>query len=122
MKWELLFNEKENILFVKTYGIFDLATKIELTKECLAIIEKKNCCQCLIDNSGIKSTRIKFMEIYSIPEDFTALGMPHNLRIAEVFSEKRIKDFDILETVSHNRGYSVSVFAGVESALRWLKE
>jgi hypothetical protein len=122
MKWEFFFNEKENVLSVKTYGIYDLTTKMELMKECLAVIEKKNCRQCLIDNSEIKSTRIEFMEIYSMPEKFTKLGMPRNLRIAEVYSAKHKKDFNFLEVICHNNGYWLSVFSDVESALRWLKQ
>ena len=56
------------------------------------------------------------------PEKFPELNAPRNLRIAEVFSEKHVKDFSILETVSHNRGYWVSVFSDVEKALQWLKK
>ena len=122
MDWEISFDEKENILFVKTHGKIDLATEIKWIKECFVATEKKNCRQCLIDNSEIESTRISFMEIYSMPEKFGELDAPRNLRIAEVFSEKHVKDFSILETVSHNRGYWVSVFSDIETALQWLKK
>jgi len=122
MEWKIVFNAGENILSVKTYGVFDLESKIKLIKEFVAEIEKQNCRQCLIDNSEIQSTRIGFMEIYSMPERFAELNMPRHLRIAQVFSEKHIKDFHFLETVSHNRGYWLSVFPDVESALQWLKK
>ena len=122
MEWKLSFNEKENILSVKTYGIFDLKTKMELMKECLTAIEKQNCRRCLIDNSEIESTRIGTFEIHSIPSLFTDLGVPRDLRIAEVASKKYAKDFDFLETVCHNIGYSVSAFSDIESALKWLKQ
>ena len=121
MEWNLTFDEKENILFVKTFGIFDLATKIELTKECVVALEEQSCRQCVIDNRKIESASIRFMEIYSIPEKFADLGVPHNLRIAEVFSEKHKKDFDFLEVICHNNSYWLSVFSDVESALQWLK-
>ena len=122
MEWELLFNEKENILSVKTHGIFDLTTKMELMKECLEVIRKQNCRRCLIDNSEIASQEIGTLEIYSIPKFYTGLNIPHDLRIAEVVSEKYAEDFYFLETVCRNNGYSVSVFSGVESALQWLKQ
>jgi hypothetical protein len=122
MKWELLLNEKENILSFKTFGEFDLVTKTELMKECLVAIGEKKYCRCLIDNSMIESTSIRFMEIYSIPEKFTELNVPRNLSIAEVFSEKHKKDFGFLETVCHNRGYRLSVFSDMASALQWLRQ
>jgi len=122
MKWELLLNEKENILSVKTFGIFDLASKTELMRECLAVIGKQDCCRCLIDNSKIESTSIRFMEMYSIPEKFSELSVPHNLSIAEVVSEKHIQDFRFLETICRNNGYLLSVFSDVELALQWLRQ
>jgi hypothetical protein len=122
MKWKLLFNAGENILSVKTFGIFDLATKTELMKECVVAIEKQNCRRCLIDNSEIESTSIGTFEIHSIPTLFPDLGVPRDLLIAEVVSEKYAEDFRFLETVCRNKGYSVSAFSDVESALQWLKQ
>jgi hypothetical protein len=122
MKWELLLNEKENILFAKTFGIFDLATKIDLMKECLVKIEKKNYHRHLIDNREIETIKISVLEIYSLPERFTELNVPRNLHIAEVFSEKHKEDFSFLETVCRNNGYWLSVFSDIESALQWLKQ
>jgi hypothetical protein len=122
MEWKLSFNEKENILFVKTYGIFDLTTKIELMKECLVVIRKENCRRCLIDNSEIESMRIGTFEIHSIPKWFAKLGVLRDLRIAEVASKKYAEDFNFLETVCRNVGYLVSVFYDIESASQWLKQ
>jgi hypothetical protein len=122
MEWKMLFNADENILFVKTYGVFDLGSKITLIKEFVLESEKQNCRQCLIDNSELWSTRIKFMEIYSLLEKFTELNVPRHVLIAEVVLEKYKKDFDFLETICHNRGYQVSAFSDIESALQWLKK
>jgi hypothetical protein len=120
MKWELLLNEKENILSIKTYGIFDLITKTELMKECLMDIENKNCRRFLVDNREIETIKIRVLEIYSIPEKFTELNVPRNIRIAEVFSEKYKNDFYFLETVCHNNFYQLSVFSDMVSAVQWL--
>ena len=121
MEWEMSFNAKENILSVKTYGIFDMATHTQLIKEFLEVVRKQNCRRCLIDNGKIESENIGTLDIYSIPALFTELGFPRDLHIAEVISEKYTKDFHFLETVCHNNGYSVSAFFDVESALQWLK-
>ena len=122
MKWEMSFNEKENILFVKIHGTMDTAPHKALIKECLEVIEKQNCRRCLIDNSEIESQNISTFDIYSMPKLYDALGVPRNLRMAEVASKKDERDFHFYETVCRNNGYYlVSVFFDVESALQWLK-
>ena len=122
MKWEMSFDEDEKILFVKTHGILELATCKTLIKECLEVIEKENCRRCLIDNSEIESQNISTFDIYSLPTLYAALGLPRDLRMAEVASKKDERDFHFYETVCRNNGYFlVSVFFDVESALQWLK-
>jgi hypothetical protein len=122
MKWQMSFNEKENILFVKTLGVLDMETTKALIKECLEVIEQQNCRRCLVDNSEIESLNIGTIDIYSIPKLHAELGVPRNLRIAEVTSKNDERDFDFYETVCRNNGYSVSVYFDVESALQWLKQ
>lgn len=122
MDWEISFDEKENILFVKTHGIMNMATNKTMIEECLDMIKKKNCRRCLVDNSEITSQNIGTLDIHSIPKLFTDLGFPRELRIAEVALKKYAEDFGFLETVCHNNGYQVSVFYNVESALQWLKQ
>jgi hypothetical protein len=122
MEWKMLFDADENIFSVKTYGTFDLASKRELIREFKAATEKFKCRSCLIDNTEISSIQIGFMEIYSLPELFKELDVPHRLRIAEIFSERHVQEFFFLETISLNRGYQVSIFSNAESALRWLKQ
>ena len=122
MEWEISFKPENNILSVKTHGIFNMDSNTALIKECLEIVKKKDCRGCLIDNSELEFIRIETLEIYSIPALFSKLGVPHNLHIAEVFSEKHKKDFHFLETVCYNNGYLVSVFSETELALQWLKK
>jgi len=122
MEWEISFKPENNMLSVKTHGIFNMNSNTALIKECLEIVKKKDCRSCLIDNSELEFIKIETLEIYSIPALFSKLGIPRNLHIAEVFSEKHKKDFHFLETVCRNNGYSVSVFSEIESALQWLKK
>ena len=121
MEWEISFKPENNILSVKTHGIFNMDSNTALIKECLEIVKKKDCRGCLIDNSELEFIKIETLEIYSIPALFSKLGIPYNLHIAEVFSEKHAQNFHFLETVCRNNGYSVSVFSELESALQWLK-
>ena len=122
MKWEMSFNEKENILFVKIHGTMETLPHKALIKECLEVIERQNCRRCLIDSSEIASQNIGTFDIYSIPKLYTELGVPRNLHIAEVISKNDERDFHFYETVCRNNGYLVSVFFDVESALQWLKQ
>ena len=122
MDWEISFDEKENILFVKTHGIMDTATNKTMIKECLDVIKKKNCRRCLVDNRKITSQNIGTFDIHSIPELFAKLDFPRDLHLAEVTLKEYAQDFQFFETVCRNRGYTVSVFFDVESALQWLKQ
>lgn len=122
MEWEISFKPENNLLSVKTYGIFNMDSNTALIKECLEIVKKKDCHDCLIDNSKLEFTKIKTLEIYSIPALFSKLGVPQNLHIAEVFSVTHEKYFHFLETVCYNNGYTVSVFSEIELALQWLKK
>ncbi|MDP2372723.1 hypothetical protein [Reyranella sp.] len=122
MEWEISFDEKENILFVKTHGILDMASSKALTKECLEVIKKENCRRCLVDTREITSQNLGTLEIHSLPNLFTELDFPHDLRLAEVTLKKYAKDFGFFETVCRNNGYLASVFFDVESALQWLRQ
>ncbi len=122
MNWEISFDEKENILLVKTSGILNMASTKALVNEGIEVIKKKNCRRCLVDNSKIESQNIGTFEIYSIPNLFDELGVPRGLHIASVTLEKYAKDFGFLETVCQNRGYMVSLFYDVESALQRLRQ
>ena len=121
MDWEILFDEKENILSVKTHGILDMASSKALTKECIEFLKKKNCHRCLIDTTEITSQNLGTLEIHSFPSLFDELGFPRNTSLAEVTLRKYAKDFGFFETVCRNRGYVVSTFFDIESALQWLR-
>ena len=121
MDWEISFDEKESILFVKTRGIMNKDTHKAMMKRCLKITKEKNCRRWLIDNSKITSQKMGTLDIHSTPQVFTDLGFPLNLRIAEVIIKKYADDFGFFETVCQNRGYMVSIFYDVELALQWLR-
>jgi len=122
MDWEILFDEKENILSVKTHGVMDTVTHKAMIRDCLDFIKQKSYHRLLIDNREITSQNIGTFDIHSIPQVFTDLGFPSNLRIAEVAIKKYAGDFGFLETVCRNRGFMVSAFYDIESALQWLKQ
>jgi hypothetical protein len=121
MDWEISFDEKENILLVKTRGILDMASSKALTKECIEILKKKNCRRCLVDTREITSQNLGTLEIHSFPSLFDGLDFPRNTSLAEVTLKKYAEDFGFFETVCCNRGYMVSTFFDVESALQWLR-
>jgi hypothetical protein len=122
MKWEMSFNEKDNILFVKTNGVMDMENTRVLIKEFLEVIKQQDCRRALVDNSEIEAQNVGTVDIYTLPKLYTELGFPRDLRLAEVYSKNDQTDFDFYETVCRNNGYSVSVFTDVESALQWLKQ
>ncbi len=122
MNWEISFNEKESILFVKTYGILDVKSNMAMTKECIEMIKEKKYSRWLIDNRKIIFQEFDTLDIHSLPKLYDKLGFPRNLRLAEVTLKEYASDFSFYETVCRNRGYMVSVFYDVESAFHWLKK
>jgi hypothetical protein len=122
MNWEVSYDEKENILFVKTYGILDVKTNTAMTKECIEMVKEKNCSRWLIDNRKITRQAFGTLDIHSLPTLYDELGFPRHVRLAEVTLKEYASDFSFYETVCRNRGYMVSVFYDVESALQWLKK
>ncbi len=122
MDWEISFDEKENILFVKTRGVLDVISNAAMTKECIEMVKEKKCSKWLIDNRKITFQAFSTLDIHSLPKLYDELGFPRNLRLAEVTLKEYGRDFSFYETVCRNRGYTVSVFYDVESALQWLKQ
>jgi hypothetical protein len=122
MDWEISFDEKENILLVKTSGVLDMASSKALTKECIEIIKKKNYRRCLVDTRKITSQKLGTLEIHSFSNLFAELDFPRDVRLAEVTLKEYAKDFGFFETVCNNRGYMVSTFYEIEPALQWLKQ
>ena len=122
MDWEISFDEKENILLVKTRGILDMASCKALTKECIEVLKEKNCRLCLVDTREITSQNLGTFEIHSLPSLFAELDFPRGTYLAEVTLKKYAQDFGFFETVCRNRGYMVSTFFDVESALQWLRQ
>jgi len=64
MEWEISFKPENNMLSVKTHGIFNMNSNTALIKECLEIVKKKDCRSCLIDNSELEFIKIETLEIY----------------------------------------------------------
>ncbi len=122
MDWKISFDEKEYVLCVKTYRILDVESNKAMTKECLEIIKEKNYRRWLIDNRKITFQAFGTFDIHSLPKLYDELGFPRNLRLAEVTLKEYASDFSFYETVCRNRGYMVSVFYDVESALQWLRQ
>ena len=121
MSWDFIQRSpNENLQTVKARGTFDMDSNAVLIRECLEIANSEGCRAFLIDNRGLEFQAIKTLEIYSIPSLFSMLKIPRTLHIALVFSEKDAKAFHFLETVCHNTGYSVFVFADAEAAERRL--
>lgn len=121
MDWDFIQRSpQENLQTVKVRGTFDMDSNALLIRECLEVASSEGCGTFLIDNRDLEFQAIKTLEIYSIPSLFSMLNIPRTLRIALVFSEKNAKSFHFLETVCHNTGYSIFVFADVEEAERRL--
>lgn len=120
MKWETQFDPEVNTLYIKTCGEFNLASKVRLTETCLNFNLSLNCERFLIDNRNIAVKNIGVADIYSLPAIYEDMGVPHTIRVAEIFEKRFMDDLTFLETVCHNRGYSVSIFFDMDSARDWL--
>jgi len=121
MKWHISNNTTDGILVIKTEGVIDLVAAQTMRSEGLEQIKIHGYLRCLLDHSDAREYTLSTLDIYSIPKQYAALGIPHNFRMALVVPENLREDLLFYETVCRNNGYMVSVFFDQGSALAWLK-
>jgi hypothetical protein len=121
MKWEINYNENDDILSAKVEGTIDVESEEKLRKEILESMEKNRCRLVLLDLNKIEIGLSTF-EIYDIPRKYMEHSMPRSNKIAVLYAGSESRDLNFYETVTRNAGYDVMLFSEYDAALKWLKE
>ena len=120
MEWTISFLPDQQIVVIQTHGIADEVSSIGMAKTILEVMTQYKALRCLIDHSAISSVSGSTAEIYYRPNRFVGIGVPFNVKIAEVVLPAHREHFGFLETVCRNRGFNFCMFDDRESAIQWL--
>jgi hypothetical protein len=120
MEWTISFLSDQQLVIIRTQGIANGTSSIEMAKAISKTMAEYKVVRCLIDHSAIESVSGNVAEIYYRPQELREVGIPSKVKIAEVVLQEHKEHFDFLETVCRNRGFDFRVFNDQESAIQWL--
>jgi hypothetical protein len=120
MEWAISFLSDTHIVVVKTEGVASEATSLDMAKSIGKAMLQYKSVRCLIDHSAIKSVTGSIAKTYHRPEELNEIGVPRNIKVAEVTPPEHKEHFNFFETVCRNRGFDFSVFENREAAMEWL--
>lgn len=121
MRWTISFIAKSNIIQVKTLGNPTFEDAKQLVKDLKEANDTYNSMLFLMDHRKL-NLNLPFIIRYHLHEVWKNLGTAKQCQLAEVVSEKHLKDFKHFEIPSNNRWYSMEVFTDINSAKDWLME
>jgi hypothetical protein len=84
MEWTTEFIADKNIVVIKTSGVADGKSSMEMAKSIAQIMEQHKTTRCLIDHSSLLSVSGDSTEIYYRPAGIRKTGAPSGVKIAEV--------------------------------------
>lgn len=119
---EIRYLEADDIVQLRTDGVYELDGEIDTLKLLAARLKEHNCHKLLIDH---RQTRVvtKILDSYDRPQLYEKLWgdrtSVRSIRSAIVFSEIT-EDYRFLENVVRNRGWDMSIFDDYDAAREWL--
>ena len=119
MPHEIKYDADTECLMCRMFGEFHTSELPKFASEVVALLNKHSCARILSDLREADLC-LSTLDLYAIPGLVTKAGVKQNVKRAIVFS-KDVKDYRLLETVSHNRGQFVRVFTDFDEARTWIK-
>jgi hypothetical protein len=120
MEWTTEFLADKNIVVIKTSGVADGKSSMEMAKSIAQIMQQYKTTRCLIDHSSLLSVSGDSTEIYYRPAGIRKTGAPSGVKIAEVVQPAHQEHFHFLEYVCRNNGFGFRVFEDRDAAIQWL--
>ena len=122
MEWTISFQSDQQIVIIETRGDADGESSLEMAKEISKAMTKYKTKRCLVDHSAINSVSGSSIGIYYRPQKLNRIGIPSEVKIAEVVLPAHREHFGFLKSVCLNYGFSFLIFDDRESAIQWLTE
>jgi hypothetical protein len=120
MEWTISFLSDQQIVVIKTRGEADGPSSLEMVKSLSKAMAQHKAARCLIDHSDISSVSGDTPGIYYRPQRLGEMGVPTEIKIAEVVLPAHRQHFGFLKVVCQNYGFSFRMFDDRESAIEWL--
>ena len=122
MEWTISFQSDHQIAIIETSGDADGESSLEMAKEISKVMAEYKTKRLLVDHSAISSVSGSTIDIYYRPQKINRIGIPSEVRIAEVVLPAYREHFGFLKSVCLNFGFSFQIFNDKESAIQWLTE
>ncbi|MEJ2551147.1 MAG: hypothetical protein P8Z34_10725 [Anaerolineales bacterium] len=120
MEWTISFLPDQQIVVIRTSGVADEKSSLEMVKSISKTMAEYNASRCLVDHSAIDSVSGSSVEIYYRPQKLNKIGIPSKIKIAEVVLPAHREHFSFLNAVCLNYGFSFRIFDDQEAAIQWL--
>ena len=122
MRWEIRYEEADQVVRVKTSGPMTLPPLKRMVAEILAEAVQHNAFRFLIDHRDV-IVKLSTAEIYTLPAIFKAMGREAHHRVAVVHSQGTdTRAFAFHEYRAQGVGAHHKIFLTPEVALAWLAD
>jgi len=123
MPWTVEFDVIGRLVVVTGYGEMSDTDAGAQAANAISFLRENQSNHILIDYREAQS-EVSLPRLYWLPDYFSELGAPWNLRLAVVLprSRYRVETYQFFELVCKNAGYHVSLFETKEAAQAWLEE
>ena len=122
MEWKNTFLSDEQVVVIKTYGIADEASSLEMAQSISKTMMQYNATRCLIDHSALTAVSGSSEGIYYRPQGISNTGISSKVKIAEVVNPAHKEHFGFLEYVCRTNGFDFRIFESREPAMKWLTQ
>jgi hypothetical protein len=122
MEWTTSFIPEQQIVVFQTHGVANGESSLEMVNSIVKTMSQNKVLRCLIDHSALSSVSGSAVDIYYRPQKLREMGVPPQVKIAEIVLPAHREHFVFLETVFRNRNMQFCIFNDRESAIQWLTE
>jgi hypothetical protein len=122
MEWTVSFLSEEQTVVFQTHGVADEESSFAMVDSIFTTMSQYRALRLLIDHREIESVTGNTFEIYLRPKVIREMGVPPNVKIAELVLPTHREHFGFMETVFQNRNIQFLIFNDRESAMKWLTE
>ncbi|MBL8055321.1 MAG: hypothetical protein JNK29_01420 [Anaerolineales bacterium] len=123
MQWTFAHEAELGLLIVRTAGIADEASTLEMIQALREAMQRHQVTRCLIDHRAISAVQGGTLAVYGRPAQVRQQHRPpRGLKLVEVVRPEHEEHFRFLETVFHNRGIDFTVLHDYDAALQILTQ
>ena len=123
LKWQIDFDQDQQIILVKTRGLISWEDKKKFSEEMLAAGRKNNVNTFFVDQKET-SFGLSVLEIDRLPSMLKEIGFSPNDKLAILINHDSLKGdlFKFLQNVCSLNSMQIQVFNDNEKATAWLKK